>query len=416
MENMIKQFIQNSSSINADTPIRFAIYFLFLAAVFDPIGDFFGARYFALGLIYLLLFLSLLLRPNNFKAKRIYWVTFSLFCIVIPGYGLMISLFRGGLISDFKDTSYIAAGVLFGSSLIYLKDNFFKTGIEALIFALRCLSLGIIYTLIIYVGGFSLDSVYLFVEHGAAYFGEREYAGIGFYYLYFIASPMIIYLIAYEAWRFCDRPSLYGFALLALPVFALFLSGTRANMLLAIISTPLVFLWRKFGIVILLFMPVILFFLIILFKIYPVDLLDAMFSSVEYSNNAKLKLLEGYGVIFSDPINLLIGQGFNAHVWSAEFSQMVGGASKVEYTYIEMFRVFGVFIGFLFIIFLVVFTFTLDKINIYYRWFAPAFFIYLLVSIANPYIFSTNGMLPIALMAAILGQHIAYSHHSKLLD
>ena len=184
MENIKKQFIQNPSSIITNTTIRFAIYFLFLAAVFDPIGDFFGARYFALGLIYL----SLLLGPDNFKAKRIYWVTFTLFCIVLPGYGLIISLFRGGLTSDFRDTSYIAAGVIFGSSLIYLKDNYFKTGIEALIFALRCLSLAIVYILIIYEGGFSLDAVYLFAEHGAAYFGEREYAGIGFYYIYFIAS------------------------------------------------------------------------------------------------------------------------------------------------------------------------------------------------------------------------------------
>ena len=409
MENIKKQFIQNPSSIITNTTIRFAIYFLFLAAVFDPIGDFFGARYFALGLIYL----SLLLGPDNFKAKRIYWVTFTLFCIVLPGYGLIISLFRGGLTSDFRDTSYIAAGVIFGSSLIYLKDNYFKTGIEALIFALRCLSLAIVYILIIYEGGFSLDAVYLFAEHGAAYFGEREYAGIGFYYIYFIASPMIIYLIAYEAWRFFDRPSLYGFVLLTLPVVALFLSGTRANMLLAIISAPLVFLWRKFGILILLLIPAILVFLILLLKIYPVDLLSAMFSPDEYSNDMKLNLLAGYGEIFSDPITLLFGQGFNAHIWSAEFAKMVGLNSKVEFSYIEIFRVFGVFIGSLFIFFLVFFLITLNKITIHYRWFAPAFFIYLLVSISNPYIFSTNGMLPIGLMAGILGQYIAHSHNLK---
>jgi hypothetical protein len=403
MENMINRSLKYSNFINADMLVNFAIYFLWLAAVFDPIGKIFGARYFALGSIYFSLLLLIIIRPDNFKAKRFYWIIFSFFCFVIPGYGLIIALLRGGLTSDFRDTSYIAAGILFGCSLIYLKDNFLKTGIGALIFSLRLLCLAIVFTLILYVGDFSLDSMYFFVENEAAYFGNREYGNINFYYLYFIASPMIIFLIVYEGWRFLDKPSFYGFVLLSLPVVALFLSGTRANMILSIIAVPLVFLWRRFSILSLLLLPVILLFFIVLFKIYPVDVIDSMFSSGEYSNNIKLNLLEGYGSIFSDPLNLLFGQGFNAHVWSIKFSEMVGGASKVEFTYIEMFRVFGLPIGISFLMLLFFIILGLSKVNFSYRWLAPAFLLYLLVSISNPYIFSTNGMLPIGLLAAVLG-------------
>ena len=408
MENMIKRSLKYSNFINSDTPVNFAIYFLWLAAVFDPIGKSFGARYFALGLIYSFLLLLIIVQPNNFNAKRFYWIIFSFFCFVIPAYGLLIALLRGGLTSDFRDTSYIAAGVLFGCSLIYLKDDFLKAGIGALIFSLRLLSLAIVFTMILYAGDFSLDSMYFFVENEAAYFGTRKYANITFYYLYFIASPMIIFLIAYEGWRFLDKPSFYGFVLLSLPVVALFLSGTRANMLLSVIAVPVIFFWRKFSISSFLLLPVILLFFIVLFKIFPVDVIDAMFNPNEHSNQIKLALFDGYGSIFSDPLNLLFGQGFNAHIWSMRFSEMVGDASKVEFTYIEMFRVSGLFIGMSFLILLFFIILGLDKVNFSYRWLAPAFLLYLLVSISNPYIFSTNGMLPIGLLAAVLGR-IAYS-------
>lgn len=408
MENMIRQARSHSILISSVALTKFSIYFLWLAAVFDPIGKIFGARYLALGLIYLLLLLAIMMRPDVFKAKHIYWTIFSFFCFVIPGYGLIVALLRGGLTSDFRDTSYIAAGVLFGCSLIYLKNDFLKIGVEALVFSLRLLSLAIVFTMVIYAGDFPLDWMYFFVESEAAYFGSREYGDVNFYYLYFIASPVIIFLIAYEGWRFLDKPSFYGFVLLSLPIVALFLSGTRANMLLSVIGLPLIFIWRRFSMLSLLLLPVILLFFVILFKIYPVDVIDAMFSSSEYSNQIKLNLLDGYGSIFSDPFILFFGQGFNAHIWSAKFSEMVGDASKVEFTYIEMFRVFGLGVGIGFLLILYYIIHGLSKINYSYRWLAPALLLYLVVSISNPYIFSTNGMLPIGLLVAVLGR-IEYS-------
>ncbi len=392
-----------SKFINSNTPVIFAIYFLWLAAVFDPIGNIFGTRYFALGLIYSFLLLLIIMRPDNFNAKRPYWVIFTFFCFIIPGYGLIIALLRGGLTSDFRDTSYVAAGILFGCSLIYLKDDFLKYGIEALIFSLRLLSLAIVFTLILYLEDLPLDSMYFFVENEAAYFGSREYGNINFYYLYFIASPMIIFLISYEGWRFLDKPSFCGSVLLSLPVVALFLSGTRANMIISVIAVPVVLLWRWISIRSLLLLPVILLFFIVLFKLFPVDVMDSMFRPGESSNQAKLTLLEGYGSLFSDPINLFFGQGFNAHIWSATFSEMVGGASKVEFTYIEVFRVFGLFIGISFLMLLFFIILGLNEISFSYRWLAPALLLYLIVSISNPYIFSTNGMLPIGLLSAVLG-------------
>ncbi len=410
---MIKLFSRNLVIINADALVSLAIYFLWIAAVFDPIGKVFGARYFALGSIYFLLLIMCIMRPDSFVANRFYWIIFSFFCLIIPGYGLIVGFFRGGLVSEFRDTSYIAAGVLFGCSIVYLKNDFLKIGVAALIASLRLLSLVIIYTLIIYLCDFSTDYIYFFVENEAAFLGSREYGGIIFYYFYFIASPMLIFLVVYESWRFLDKPSLYGFLLLYLAVVALFLSGTRVNMLLAIFTIPLVFLWKRFSTFTLFLLPLILLFIVLLFKIFPVDFIGAMFSSDEYSNKTKINLLNGYASIFANPLNLIFGQGFNAHVWSFEFSKMVGDASKVELTYIEMFRVFGVLIGTLFLIMLYIIIRGLGRVSYSYQWLAPAFFLYLLMSTLNPYIFSTNGMLPIGLLAVVLGKHILYSRVGK---
>lgn len=400
---MINRSASYFNLIRADMPIKFSIYFLWVAAVFDPIGKIFGARYLALGLIYALLLFFISIKPHDFKAKKFYWIIIFFFCIVIPGYGLIIALLRGGLAGDFRDTSYIAAGILFGCSLIYLKNDFLKIGINALVFSLRLLSMAIVFTMIIYVTDLEIDWMYFFVESEAAYFGNREYGDINFYYLYFIASPMIIFLMTYEGWRFFDKPSFYGFLLLLLPVVALFLSGTRANMLLSVIGVPLVFLWRRFSMLTILLLPIIFIFFIFLFNIYSVDFINAMFSSGEYSNQIKLNLLDSYSEIFADPFILFFGQGFNAHIWSVKFAEMVGDASKVELTYIEMFRVFGLLIGVYFLVLLYSIINGLTKIDFSQRWFAPAFLLYLFVSFSNPYIFSTNGMLPIGLLAAVLG-------------
>jgi hypothetical protein len=399
--------------INSDVLISLAIYSIWIAAVFDPIGKIIGARYFALASIYFLITIFFIIDPDSFKSKKLYWLVFSLFFLVLPGYGLLLSLLRGGLSSDFRDTSYIAAGILFGCSIIYLKEKFFNIGVKALIFALRLLCIAIIITWFIYLNNYSLDYIYFFVTNEAAYLGNREYGGYSFYYLYFIASPMLIYLIVYDAWRLLERPSFNILLLLFLAVIALFLSGTRINMFFAVFACPFVFIWRRFFTPGIFLLPLFLIFFIIYFNIYPIDIFVEMFSSNEHSNSVKLSLLEGYGVIFEDPLNLFFGQGFNAHVWSFEFSKMVGDASKVELTYIEMVRVFGVPITVLFFALFLIMIYNLKKVSFNYRWFAPALFLYLIMSALNPYIFSSNGMLPIGLIAALLGRNILYPRDGK---
>jgi len=327
----------------------------------------------------------------------------------------MVGLIRGGVGSNFIDTSYLAAAVYFGCSLIYLKGDLLCIGLRAQVLALRLLSLAIVFCLIVFVFGFPVDWIWFFVANQVAFFGERSYANIDFFYIYFIASPMIIFLLAYEAWRFFDKPSFVGVFLVVLPVAALFFSGTRFNILIAVLGVPIVYFWRRFGGVAIVWgvFPFIGFAVIL--KISGIELVESIFDTGEGSNAEKLRIVGGYVDIFSDPVSIIFGQGFNAHTWSKPFFDMVAeGASKTELTYIELFRVFGLFVGALFFVIVFLMIRSCDERKSLYRWIAPAIVMYILVSTLNPYLFSSNGILLLGFSAAVMGKAISLQISSSL--
>lgn len=392
---------------------EFAIYILWIAAVFDPVGSIFGFRYLALICI-VSVFLFKILRSNfSFSIQQPYGLLFFFFVFFLPLYGSLIALVRGGIGgASFNDTSYFASAVIFACSLIYFFNKNIEIALRAQIFSLRCLSLIIIFCLITAAGGFSMDWIYFFVLNGVAFFSQRNYGGFDFYYIYFIASPMLIFLLAHESWTFFERPSIRGFFLLMLPIIALFLSGTRANILVSIGAIPLIYLWRRFGLLSVL--PFI--FLIVMFAIVVIafdsSIAASMFGSDDVSNLEKLNYLSLYSEIFSNPINLLFGQGLNAKEWSTIVYKMVGTeASKTELTYLELLRVFGLFgfIGFFFVIYILLSS--LISVPRSFQWIAPGLLMYILVSGINPYIFSSNGMLLIGFSAVVVTLSLKNRRH-----
>jgi hypothetical protein len=398
---------------------KLAIYLLWFAAVFDPIGTVLGGRYIALALIYLVLFVGFLRQELAIKNDKFNLWLFGFFVLLLPIYGLTISVLRGGMQREFIDTSYIGAAVLFCCSLVYLRKDLISVGLGALIWSLRALSLVVVLVWVTLIDGMSLDWVYFFVEKGVAYLGERTYAGVSFYYIYFIATPMIIFLMVYEAWRMSDNPSKEKLLLLALPVAALFLSGTRANILIATLGFPLIIAWRKLG-----WLPIFLGVSgIVLVGLFTYNLngsfVTSMFDASESSNAMKIGYLKEFEEIFMDPVTILFGQGFNAHVWSSPFANMLAesaeaGASKTELTYLELFRVYGLLIGTWFFITVGLVIRKLFNSERDFRWLGFALLLYMVASSLNPYLFSSNGMLPLGLCAAIIFKFSATNSERKI--
>lgn len=321
---------------------KLSIYVLWLAAVFDPIGTLGGYRYVALALVYFLLLTRFVQQDLVLRVNDFYFWMFCFLVLFLPTYGLTICLLRGGCEAKFIDTSYLGAAVLFGCSLIYLKNDLIHVGLSALIFALRLLSLVIVLTWFSLIVKIELDWMYFFVTDGVAYLGERTYAGLNFYYIYFITTPMIIFLMVYEVWKFSDKPSLRGFMLVALPVVALFLSGTRINMLMAVLGMPLVFFWRRWGWISIFIGLIFVVIFYICLNVLNINLFESIFDPDEYSNAIKIGYLRGYWDVFSDPATIIFGQGFNAHVWSKSFLDMLpgGGGQWSEQNGAYLFRIF----------------------------------------------------------------------------
>ncbi len=386
--------------------IPLVVYLLWFAAVFDPIGNVFFLRFIALASsVVLMLALGLYMQLLDGK-KSLKNLLLIYMAILMPIYGITLCLINNGLGTEFRDTSYIAAGVLLLFSLIYFNEDQVKIAISAMIFPLRLLS---ILTIVVYfamVSDFDIEWLSFFTERSVAVFGFRQYVGIQFPYIYFLASPMLVYLIAYDLNKLFFKFSLSHLFVCFLSIIAYAFSGTRSHQLLALAYVPLFYIlvYSKHKILLFYFCSLSV---VVSLSIFDVEILESMFSSQETSNSMKILLLDGYSEIFNNPVAFIFGQGYNAHTWSLPFMNMLGvpyGAttSKTEFTYIELIRVYGMLVSVPFYALLSVLIYRLAQTSEKYKWLLPAFLIHLADSATNPYIFSTNGMLPLGLIIAVV--------------
>ncbi|MFB0911889.1 MAG: hypothetical protein QMA97_01655 [Glaciecola sp.] len=329
---------------------KIAIFLLWFGAVIDPIGDMFGVRYLALvaafaGVVWIFLSSGLKCFDKSYRNVLILFIAG-----VFPVYGFTLYSFRAG--SDvFIDTSYFASGILILTSLLYNQMSTCEFGVKSFVFSARLLSLLVLAGLVLQTFS-KYEWISFFTERNVAFVSSREYSGITLPYIYFLASPLLIFLMAYDFCKYEQRSNALNLFIFALTAFSFAMTGTRAHILIAILFAPLYMLLNGNNIA-----RIKAFFLFVALGIaaFSVDeirgLILSYFSVSEASNSIKLALLEGYAEIFSNPLILLFGQGFNAHTWSLPLRDMVAmdvGASKTELTYLELVRVFGLIFAALF--------------------------------------------------------------------
>ena len=123
--------------------------------------------------------------------------------------------------------------------------------------------------------------------------------------------------------------------------------------------------------------------------------INEMISSDNESNESKLGMLQYYLFFLSDPVTFFIGQGFQAITWQNELSQIVvEGGSKTELTVLELFRVYGFFIGTFVLIFLVHAFMKIRGNENRYKGILLAALLF--DSLLNPHLFSTYGAVLLA--------------------
>jgi hypothetical protein len=395
-------YILQAKKVRQFRPGGIAILFLWAACIFDPVGMLFNIKFVAITIVYVVISFKFIKRGVRLNITKDYIWFFAFFAVVLPIFGVTVSVFNG--VSEIGgDTSYISSAVYVGCSLLYLFPGYLGVACQSLSISLRALTLSIWLTLLAIITGHHEVLTEFYFNRGIAYIGEREYSSVDFYYIYFVASPMLIYLVCKDAWELALSFSLKRLLILFVTAGALFLSGTRANMVLAVISPFFVMTWFKYGRATLFFVLLLAGAFILTITVFNIPIVSEMFGPNEQSNSTKIAYLESYYQIFSDPLILLVGQGFNAKEWSGVVAAMLPeGANKTELSYLEMIRVFG-FFGLFFLLLL------LKRLSINgaiartgYPWIAPALILYATVSALNPYIFSSNGMLLLGFSAAVL--------------
>ncbi len=383
---------------------KIAICLIWLSAIFDPVGSLFGFRYIALFVAFSVLSYNAFFHCNKISLKSTHTRFLIFFCFFIPIAGTAVGVFRGGFNSNsFIDTSQYAAAVYFLSTLIFVQRGKVEFSLRVFLLSTRILCFIIISFPLIDYFNLPVNYSLFFVQQGSAYLGERIYGGLSFYYVYFVASPMLVFLLAYESWSTLEHATFVRIIRLLIVAVAMFLSGTRFSMLIAISTIPLISLYKNRSAVPMVTVCFFALLTVVIFTGYYGSVISHMFSLSEGSTSIKLSYLSGYSSLFNDPLTLFFGQGFNAHEWSSEFSEMLSrGGSKTELTYLELIRVFGFFGALYFSFELLRFFLRSVKVLPKYRWVFPGIALYLFMSSLNPYIFSSNGMLVLGLAAAIV--------------
>lgn len=373
---------------------KFSLLFLMISLMIDPTGDFYNFKYISALLAFFVFWIYFIKEKHTFSLNSGQVLIFVVFCILMPIYGIVVTF----IYSDFgkiNDSSYLGFSMLL---LLLLPVTFAepKMFFKTFIFALRSLSVMTVLILISFVYDTdSLGIAQFFIDKKSMLVGFREYAGIQTYFLYFTAAPLLIILVAFDSYRLINRITVDNILLFILSALSIFLTGTRFNMLMAIIILPAMIIIYKFSVKkIVLFASLALGFFVILFQS---SFISSFFSLSDGSNSVKLGYFDSYADIFKNPEVLLLGQGFNAYDSSILFKNMLMKFSnegvKTELTLIEMFRVFGIFFGSFFNLIIILVPYFLYKKFKEINFVIVGIVFYLVSSLMNPYIFSTNGVL-----------------------
>jgi hypothetical protein len=177
----------------------------------------------------------------------------------------------------------------------------------------------------------------------------------------------------------------------------MFIAGTRNNMLVSLLL-PLILFYKysKNKLPILLISLSLIFLILINYA----GLLKSMLSFEEASNSTKIGLIDDYRNIFSNPINLAIGQGIGSNnywISRGKFDYIT------ELTYLEIFRSYGLFLGFiiLIIIFYPIYILFYKKRSNDSS-ILTAYFLYMVMAATNPIYFMSMGMLFLPIVLSMI--------------
>lgn len=362
-------------------------------AVFDPGGNLLpGVKY---GLMLFLALLAIVVwfldrwSPRSARASVAVSAYVLAFSVVLPLYGILMWVMRAdpqGNSWSIYLGSHVYLILLVSAALVLVSYRQLEVAVMASLTALAAL------IVLLYLSGFIIDPA-LINRFGFRYellaYSVRQYGPLSVPYVYYFTSPMLALVGGYWAWR-ASRPAARPAVWLGFlgVVIAMVLSGTRANLAAAVLIVAVFVWWRS----------KVSFFALgtagafTLFFLGPVllSLVSTSSGATGHSNSVKVSYLAEYNELWSDPLGLLFGYGLGSCIDRADLHVCIPLA---ELTYFELVRMFGLVgaAAYLALLAIPLIGNLTTRPGI-----ALGYGAYLMVGFVNPYLFSTNGMIVLA--------------------
>lgn len=393
----------------------FLLCSFFLVVVFDPSDSLTGLKkyiFFAL-MSWWLLQQFITKKPPQILPSAM-WIT-AIFGLFFPLLSIISYYIQGGDFVDYEGFSNLIGFLSLTLLILITSMKELSLKLFRWILTVEVFMTVFLYLILSILPDFT-ESVTLFgYAKGFLWINAKSYGDFQFLQIFFKTAPFMVLPTAYYADRyfnFSNTRNARTLFMLSACCLALLISGTRANMVIAL------FIPAYFGIRSLLFASFtqkilffILLFILFVFLLTNIDIILAMLDPEEFSNNVKLGYLNDYMRIFSDPIVLLLGQGIGV---IHHFESLGLDLQITEVTLLELVRNFGLIIATGYIAFWIAPLILLrqDRLR-QYRWLRVGYASYLLISMSNYFILSSTGMVLLSVVYCVC---LRQTSHSDLPD
>ena len=354
---------------------------MLFCCLFDPQDKLFGLKVPSFILFFISVIIYKYISNKGHKIPFDLLLFIGLFSIFIPFVSTIFSTFT---LSENQELQYLKAYIFLLLSILFYYSEF--NFLAVFIKLLNCLTFINVFLFIIIILFPSLIStIYSFGDNYTIFsMPTKHYGSFTYLALYIHITPLFIVLLGHNLYKYFHYHGLKHFILLFINVAALFICGSRSNILSTLIMIFIFyFLFNKkifFGQLILICLAAILVF-------YIPNLIE-LFSKPD-SDDTKFEFAREYLNIFNDPSVILFGQG----IGSSFNTSSRGLVSITELTYFEIFRRLGIFLGTI-QVFLMLYPLTFwNKVQDNNKWLIISYAFYLLMSFFNPFYFNSSGMI-----------------------
>ncbi len=366
---------------------------LFVDVMVDPNNLIFHAKY----ILFVLVFLVWLSGRNFGKSKIPVKLSFAVVFIALfmPFYALSV-----GVINSVLHNMPVGSLVYFNSffffliALVTVNDAIDLTGLfnrSSLLIVL--MTLGLYVALVFNPHWFGSMYKYFVINKGVAVYALRDYGKVTMLMIFYKTSPLLVFPLSYFLYRILidstGKAPFFHYLLTILIAVTLFLSGTRANLLalfFILIFYIGFFTYRRSKSW---FALVAGLGLLIFLLMFP-SLWDLIMNRHEASNVIKFGYLSSYADYFDGHIlSLIFGQGIGGSFFAYGLQRFM---NVTELTYLELIRIWGIPIAFLFGVILIwplVMEIKAKKLSHLFI----AYLAYLFIAGTNPLLLSSTGML-----------------------